>query len=278
MKEYDLEWAQSQYKVYTINRNNKSRQIEEPSEELKAFQRQLIHQFEDFPFHPSCHSIKNRSIATNAAAHKNAKYLLNIDIKNCYQNTFKNVIIKGFKSVEAYSDKQLYNFQDNLQYCLWFDRKRQQWRLPTGAPTSPILCNIALTYIDNYLSNHLLYLGYTYTRYIDDLCISTTNKKRDWNIKGQVEEFVNTKTDYRINRKKSKWITINSDKAVITGVKLGGTNKVPRAFYRMMRAKLNNLAKAGQPIDQETRGCLSYINSIDPPTYEYLLTYYEKRK
>lgn len=268
----DLQWIQSQYKVYTITQKGKKRQIEEPSQELKLIQRKLINKLENFPFHISCHSIKNKSISTNAAVHQQAKFLLKIDIKQCYQNTTEDKILKSYKTFKELDNE----FLKNLSYCLWFDKKNNIWRLPTGAPTSPILCNIALSYIDKYLYDYCLSREYLYTRYMDDLCISTNKSRRDWDIKEKIEEFINTKTEYTINKKKSKWFTVNKDATEVTGVKLGTYNKVPRKFYRIIRAKLYNLAKELKSIDEETRGCIAYINSIDNNTYNYLINYYEK--
>jgi hypothetical protein len=269
MKEPDREWIQNQYKVYTINRKDKKRQIEEPSSKLKEIQTNLINKFEDFPFHTACHSRAGRSIATNAAIHANAKYLLRIDIKGCYQNTTRDKVEKGFLEAETRVDKQ------HLDYCFWFNG--EHWILPTGAPTSPILCNIALTQADDFLFKYLENLGYQYTRYIDDIHISTTNNKRDWSIKNKVEKFLIEKMGYPINKRKSKWMTVSRDSAIVTGVNIGHGNRVPHQFYRMMRARLYNLAREEKPIDQETRGCLAYVKSIDQNRFNYLEQYYQRK-
>ena len=121
-------------------------------------------------------------------------------------------------------------------------------------------------------------MDYSYSRYIDDLHFSTTKNKRDWSLKENIEEIV-TKVGFPVNYKKSRWLNAQTDKTIVTGVNIGeNTNSVPREFYRMMRARLNNLAKQEKEIDAETRGCLAYINSIDNKKFEDLLVYYEKRK
>ena len=45
--------------------------------------------------------------------------------------------------------------------------------LPQGAPTSPILANFAALSLDRKISNACLVRSWTYTRYADDLVIST---------------------------------------------------------------------------------------------------------
>lgn len=262
------------YKVYTITQNGKKRQIEEPYKELKNKQKGMIPFFRDFPFHPSCHSVSPKSIITNAQIHIGAKHILRVDIKSCYKNTNKQIIQDSCCSLKKYTDEELGKFNTYLDDCLW--NNGSDLILPTGAPTSPILCNIALSPIDYFLAPKLELIGYKYSRYMDDLHISTTEQKRKWDIIDTVKEVIE-QYGYTINKKKSKWMTVNSDKAIITGVNIGKGSRVPNSFYRMMRARLNNLARDNQPIDIETKGCLVYINSIDRNKCKYLIDYYEKR-
>lgn len=269
------QWTQSQYRVYTIKSGNKNRQIEEPLAELKEKQREILKKYTDFPFDRHCHSVKGKSILTNASVHEGARHLLRVDIKSCYQSTTRNILVKGYElGVVDNNFYDMMNFHEDLDYCLWFDGK--DWILPTGAPTSPVLCNVALTWFDRFLALKVENMGYRYSRYFDDIHISTTNIKRDWEVKELVEGLLDF-VGYKPNKKKSKWLTVNSDKTIITGVSIGQGSNVPNSFYRMMRARLNNLARENKPIDQETRGCLAYINSIDADKYQYLLDYYQKR-
>lgn len=269
------QWTQEQYRVYKIKSGSKLRQIEEPSDELKKIQKDIFKKYGDFPFNRHCHSVKGRSILTNASVHQDAKHLLRVDIKSCYQSTTREMLIKQYEL--GVINNNYYNINEfckDLDYCLWFDGKN--WILPTGAPTSPLLCNIALTWFDRFLALKIEDRSYSYSRYLDDIHISTTNIERDWDIKNLVEGLLDS-IGYKPNKKKSKWLTVSSDKTVITGVQIGQGNKVPNQFYRMMRARLNNLAKDRLNIDQETRGCLAYIQSIDIDRYKYLIDYYQKR-
>ena len=57
-------------------------------------------------------------------------------------------------------------------------RRWPQGHLPQGAPTSPMLANLAVHALDVHLSEMCSKLGWTYTRYADDLSFSRTDDVR----------------------------------------------------------------------------------------------------
>ena len=148
--------------------------------------------------------------------------------------------------------------------------------LPTGAPTSPIICNIALTPIDKAIYNLVTPMGYRYSRYMDDIYISTEKSKRNWELIDNVKNLLKNQ-GFHVNRKKTRWMTPNSnDSIIITGVQLG-SNRVPKQFRKKLRARLNNLARDNKALDEQTQGCLAYVSSIDPMQYKKFLNYYHQR-
>lgn len=273
----------SMYKVYGIKQGKKGkiRQIEEPVPELKRMQRLLVPLFEQyFPFAPNCTAKRGSSARANAEAHQGATHILTIDIKKCYPS------IKGqhiFQAIDVFVNSHVSKviMCDAVRMGLFIPRGKVEGHLSTGAPTSPILCNVALTILDMLVLEMLEteYPGkYTYTRYLDDLVISTAEPQRDWEIKGKVENIIR-RGGFRPHPQKSKWQTNNKkDPCIVTGVRIDQKNVVPRKFRRIVRARLQNLAKAGQDLDAETRGCLAYIKSVDPERYDSLLEYFERRK
>ena len=263
------------YRVYMVRQGKKFKQrlIQQPNENLMQFQKNLVKFFELYPLLDCCFSKKGMSIKDNADAHSKAKYVLRVDIKNCYPSITRYHIEQGLNLVdEIYFRSASYRL---LDYCLYDDGR--DMILPTGSPTSPILCNIALTPLDLQIQELAEQYGYTYTRYMDDLHLSTTNNKRHWDLINQIKQLIK---DYnlQVNNKKSQWYTVNNnDKVIITGVRVKNGCTAPRSFVRTVRARLQNLAKDKLPIDKETQGCLSYIYSIDPERYNSLLQYYDRR-
>ncbi|MCP6612430.1 reverse transcriptase domain-containing protein, partial [Klebsiella pneumoniae] len=52
-----------------------------------------------------------------------------------------------------------------------------QDKLPQGSPCSPVITNLILVSLDRRLSNLCNSVGCTYTRYADDITISTNKKE-----------------------------------------------------------------------------------------------------
>ena len=69
-----------------------------------------------------------------------------------------------------------------------------------------------------------------------------------------------------------------NDKLIVTGVRVGRGSKVPRDFKRKLRSKLQNLARTGESLDPEAKGCLAYVKSIDEEEYGQFMSYYERRR
>ena len=273
------------YNIYEIRarKGHRRRVIEEPIPLLKKVQQALIPLYREYPLHAACTARKGSSFVENAKAHEGAKHVLKVDIRKCYPSTtfdhLHNAIQAVIDDVPVYV-RNLWH--DGLRFCLIPSKLLPNyvpWVLPTGAPTSPILCNIALTPLDYLVASLVERHGYTYTRYMDDLIISTKNKDRLWSILSGVDMLIRSR-NYEINQKKTRWLMTEAgnEKVIITGVRIGRGSKVPREFRRTLRAKLQNLAKQGKDLDAEAIGCLAYVKSIDKEKYGQFLSYYERRR
>jgi RNA-directed DNA polymerase len=281
----DLEYVitlspELRYNVFEIRqgRSGKRRLIQEPIPELKKIQQALIPLFERFPFTESCMALKGKSIGHNAEVHKNAKYILRVDIEKCYPSVSGSMIMDAIGVGQHKYTREERSFISHMISISLIRKDDRSWCLPTGAPTSPILCNIALTPLDIDLEKLANNMGYMYSRYIDDLHFSTAKDTRDWGLIQNVESVLHYH-NLSPNKRKTKWMTAgHRDQMIITGVSINQEgNRVPRKFRRTVRARLNNLAMLGQSIDQETQGCLAYIKSIDSDRYYSLLDYYHRR-
>lgn len=254
---------------YIQTKHKKKRLIQEPIPDLKLKQKLLVQKLESFPLLPECTSKKGKNLLDNANPHIYGQYLLKIDIANCFPSITMNQVINSLIENSATE------YIEEVKTLGFVKNKYNVDVLPTGAPSSPILCNIALTQLDKDILKIIKDKNIVYTRYIDDLTFSMQTKCPE--LKFQVIQLLQTHK-LKPNWKKIRWFSKHkADKFIVTGVNLKGKNRLPRSFARMLRAKLANLAKEKKQIDPEAQGCLSYVRQIDPKKYQYFIEYYQQR-
>ena len=269
--------ADSLYKTYKIRqgRSGKLRQIEEPIPELMQWQQAVLKAFEEdenIVFHPGCMAVKGKSILDNAQQHENCKYILRIDLKGCYQSIRWSHFTNALQTLKIQNPGDLPIHY--LRGLLFYKSNTHDAMLPTGAPTSPFVCNVALTPLDHALDQLAKEYGYTYTRYIDDMHFSTKNDKRNWDLLTKATSLIES-LGLKVNKKKSKWFTNNgSDYIVVTGVRIGQKKKVPRQLRRKVKAILFHHAAKQIPLSKEAQGYMAHIYSIDPATHESMMQKY----
>ena len=128
-----------------------------------------------------------RSICDNAAPHMGRAIVIRIDLKDFFPSV-------GFKRVKRLYESFGYNegvaslfallSTEAPRVAMNFDGKKYhvaigQRALPQGACTSPALTNILCTNLDARMTGICEKLGFTYTRYADDLVFSTNKIEGD---------------------------------------------------------------------------------------------------
>lgn len=265
------------YNIYRIKQGKKLREIEEPVEALMAVQRALIPMLASFKFEPSCISRPGGSIQMNADVHEGATQILRMDIKSCYPSITRDHIQRGFISKNIPLSSELDSVLDLCLIPKGTSYKDRQYVLPTGAPTSPLLCNIALTPLDIKFNRVAKDRGLKYTRYFDDMIFSTTGE-RDKDLYDCVEACLKQE-NLKLNKKKSGWRRLHRDSLIITGVSISSRYRLQRDRRRLLRSKLQNLAHQGvTELDEETRGYLAYVQAIDQALYEKMMNYFLRRQ
>lgn len=165
------------------------RQIRAPVDELKHLSRKTYVEFlRGHPLNRHIHGFRpGRSVITNASPHIGAKFVVNMDIQDCFPSTPKPRIEAVYQSTvgnyllqEGINPELVREVIDilTLLSTLQYGRAKQAV-LPMGSPTSPALLNLVLQEFDLRLSQILgdkgekLGIKFNYTRYGDDLSIST---------------------------------------------------------------------------------------------------------
>ena len=134
--------------------------------------------------------------------------------------------------------------------------------LPQGAPTSPMLANLAVRNMDEALSRCASEIGVRYTRYADDLTFSTTDKAfgraRAKQLIGLVYRAISER-GMSANLAKTSISSPGSRKVVLGLLVDGETPRLTRRFKHNLRMHLHYIChpKFGPAKHAATRGFAS---------------------
>ncbi len=279
------------FKIPKKTNPRKYRQIDAPDETLKIYQTQFKNIIEN-TIHVSTHNaahayVKNRSIKTALEVHQNnrSRWFLKLDLKDFFPSHNKEYITSTLKKIypfgSMFKDKTYEPFLNNLiDYALLNNK------LPQGTPLSPTLTNILMIPIDYQISK-LLYEEkdnfFVYTRYADDLLISS-KKKFDYKyITNQIQNIlIKNATPFKINKEKTRFGS-SAGKNWNLGLMLNKDNKITIGHKKnqKMRAMLFNYCKNYNnytPSEkQHIQGILAYYKHIEPSYVQYCLNKYNNK-
>jgi RNA-directed DNA polymerase len=136
-----------------------------------------------------------------------------------------------------------------------------QAKLPTGAPTSPIVANMVCAKMDAALKNLAWSAGCVYTRYADDLTFSTRgngfpgsivqpDETKKWVIGEGITTILSDNT-FSIHPTKTR-LRGPSSRQEVTGVRINAGLNVKSELHRQIRSMLHAWEKFGEIAAQET--------------------------
>ena len=263
------------YYEFTIpKKSGGERTIKAPCDDLKEIQKKLADiLWETHSDYCKNHNIKlnfshafekEKSIITNAVKHKKKKYIVNIDLKDFFEQ-FHFGRVKGFfeKNREFYCSEDVAFLIAKIA-CF-------EGTLPQGAPTSPIIANLIANNLDIKMIKIMKKYRLDYTRYADDITFSTNDKKFMDNYTFFYNDVKNTieECGFSINEKKTR-LTYQDSRQEVTGLTVNKKVNVNRTYYNNTRAMADSLYKTGKfTIDGKEgtlnmlEGRFAFINQID---------------
>ncbi|MEP3120268.1 MAG: retron St85 family RNA-directed DNA polymerase [Nisaea sp.] len=265
--------ASTRYKIYEIPKRGQAgrkRQIAHPSRELKALQRWISRViFDRLPVHYAATAYRKGSgIKENAERHRNSLYTNRYDFSNFFpsfhQNNVEGFIYNELAKVGQYLDEENLTFIGNI-VC-------RHGRLSIGAPSSPIITNAMMFDFDQHLFDYCRSNDLIYTRYADDLFISSYERGKLNKLEPKIAAI---KRDIphltlRLNRSKTAYLSKKYARR-ITGIiitpdhrlSIGRERKreIKSLVHRWIRSKL-------KPEELfYMRGLLAFARDIEP-TFE----------
>lgn len=236
--------ADARYHRYPIEGRSKVRWIEAPDPELKAVQRRILDRLAyRLPTTEWAHGfVPGRSIVTHASNHVGRPWVVVSDIRDFFPSMSADRVAEALAPLELGED---------LPRLVALVTRRG--RLPQGAPTSPHLANVIFSHADRDLAQ----LGWTYSRYADDLAFSGSGDPR--RLVGEIRSIVE-RHGFRLAVRKTR-IMGRHRRQQVTGLVVNDRVSVPREVRRAFRAILH---AARDPLGPELLGRLAYVRFMHP--------------
>lgn len=239
----------SQKMYYNFNISKKSggmRKISMPEEILKQIQLLIKEKIlSKIKISDSANGfVENKSIITNAKEHLSKEKILNIDLKDFFPSIHRNRVYYIFKYLCGYSN--------NVSFCLT-NLVTYKNSLPQGAPTSPMLSNIAAYMMDIRFEKLAGKLDIKYTRYADDITFSGNKNRINNNLLVNVTNIINA-CGFKINDKKTRFESKGSRQEVTGLVVNNDTVNVPKNYIKKIRQELYYIKKFGIKSHREKVG------------------------
>lgn len=208
------------------------------------------------PVHAAVHGfLPGRSIVSNAAPHAGQGVVINLDLKDFFPS-ISYPRIKGVFQALGYSEATATllallcseNVCDELEVDgerFFVGRRAHERVLPQGAPTSPMLTNILCRRLDRRLQGAAAKLGFSYTRYADDLSFSASGEAEG--LTGRLlrqVHFILNEEGFTPHPDKQRVMRAGSRQEV-TGIVVNQQPAVSRTQRRALRAALHRARTQG---------------------------------
>ena len=250
----------SKYLTFDIaKRSGGRREILAPQGGLKTLQRRLANLLYgcladlasiEPPRRPLSHGFaKKLSIVTNATLHRNRRYVMNFDLADFFPSInfgrVRGIFIKDRRfSLEPKIATIIAQISCHNN-CL-----------PQGSPCSPVISNIIAHLLDIRLVNLAKVHKCTYSRYVDDITLSTNQTDfpsqlaipkgvtGEWELSTIVLSEV-ARCGFKINGLKTR-MQVRGSRQLTTGLVVNNKVNVRSEYYRAVRAMCSSLFITGK--------------------------------
>ncbi|HCC6090009.1 TPA: retron St85 family RNA-directed DNA polymerase, partial [Citrobacter freundii] len=219
--------APNKYKIYTIpKRSHGVRVIAHPAKELKEIQYAFLSILK-FPVHEAAMAyVPQKSIKTNAHAHKNNQFLLKMDFENFFNSITPNIFWYHWNNAFPVIDAEERFWIERIIF--WNNKDlKSNLTLSVGAPTSPTISNFCMYSFDEEVTKYCREKDITYTRYADDLTFTSNTKGILFNLPKHIDKTLKKLffSAININNKKTKFSS-KAHNRHITGITITNDEKL----------------------------------------------------
>ncbi|WP_250481194.1 retron Ec67 family RNA-directed DNA polymerase/endonuclease [Caballeronia sp. GAOx1] len=273
----------AKYRSFTIpKKGGGERCIDMPSDDLKQLQRRLSDLLQNCQqeirsatgrVDDVSHGFaRNRSIVTNARAHRGRKHVFNVDLQDFF-GTINFGRVRGFFIADR--DFRL----DSKVATIIAQIACYDNRLPQGSPCSPVISNLIGHILDVHLVRLAQQQGVRYSRYADDLSFSTNLTTfppsiaerlptGEWAPGDELSRLL-ALSGFAINPSKTR-MQYRTSRQEVTGLVVNQKVNVSSDYRRTVRAMVHRLFTTGAfEVDgaagtiSQLHGMLGFVDGID---------------
>lgn len=262
--------AAYRYKLHYIEKRHGrgKRLIAQPTAEIKLLQRWAVEKYViQLPIHKAATAYRSGvSIKDHAAVHAANRYLLKLDFQDFFPSILGTHFLMHLRSHMKISEEDA-NLLMRLLFR--FDREMQDYVLSIGAPSSPAVSNTVMYDFDNALTNFCKAHDIIYTRYADDLALSTSKPKVLDDAFQFIKQLCREMPYPRLQLNDAKTVfTSKKHRRQLTGLILTNEGKpsLGREKKRLIRSMAHRFSLNQLSQDQilHLRGLLAFAFSIEP--------------
>lgn len=226
---------------------------------------------------------RGNSILSCARLHCRCRWLIKIDVRQFFESISERQVYYAFRSLgyqplvsfemarictrihksdfTKYADSRWRNEQVEGAYRILLYSHRFVGHLPQGAPTSPMLSNLAMASLDRTLASYASATGTVFTRYADDIVFSTASgsfSRRD--AEGIVRDVYRELRAVGLRPHTAKTlISPPGSRKVVLGLLVDSESpRLLRSFRKKLEQHLYCLERFGPVVHAQQRG----FNSI----------------
>lgn len=264
------------YKNYTIpKRNGFPRHISQPSPELKTLQYWVLQNIlKSLPVSEASYAYKKGdSIKRHAQLHSKSRFYLHADIHEFFPSIRASMLSAILRENRDVIDGLGLDLEESLSDIRKICFRRDA--LCIGAVSSPAISNIVMYSFDKMMLEYCKHNGYLYSRYADDIYISSK-----YYITRDVLSFLQgelEKCGFTLNYSKTRFFSTKSRRK-ITGLIITSDSRVSvgterrNAIKKMVYDKL--VHGKGEP--NQILGYLSFLKDVEPNTYNNIIIKYSQ--
>lgn len=208
--------------------------------------------------HDAAHgSVHGRSVLTMAAVHGAPGVLVGLDLHNFFGCVTQRMLRRPLED----SGVELRDRNFIFKACF------EDGVLPQGAPTSPVLANAAVYYMDEELTA-LCGQRWRYSRFVDDIFFSHPDDVSRREVAALLAQARHIVGAYGFKFAPGKrHIARRHQQQLVVGILVGGGKlRLPREMHRKIRAVLHARAKGWKSTwtDAQLNGYIAFVQMVEP--------------